>query len=511
MTVSRQTTRRRVIGLAGVLGLGAVGSAALAACEEPPAERVVEEQADQVVTRAVALEPEQREPRHFCEVVPAAVGPETGPLASWVDVRFATNLTASPRGAAMRWGLEHFAKQYPEIIVRLEPAASLTGRVDAQFFQTSAPHLTLLSQADFLRFHDEGAFTEITAELEKRDGIHPEDYYFIPDAYTFNKIDHSFPQPDVMTGPQFGMPFQIDISGFVGNISLAEAAGVTLPDSDGGWTWDDWTEWDAKMTDSETGSYGSWARDSYEFQYMPQMYSNGLVKPFDDGLTKTMFDRPEAGEAWTYLIEKIFQHQTSPPTDRINELSGEYGDPFAAGKIGIWPSDRASSTGFAIPRIKDRFTWTLLPEVIAARGGPPGHSWHARANLVTVNAVREGVTSAATSLAVYLASEEYQCRVGIDRGHMPVHRAVIGAPMSTAPRPEGMHWLKVYADRPNNRSLFPFSTWSVWYANHRAFAQKGWTGEQSPADALGACQEWSERFFPFNAGPKPWVREPVYP
>ena len=75
------------------------------------------------------------------------------------------------------------------------------------------------------------------------------------------------------------------------------------------------------------------------------MYSNGLKKPFDDGLTKTMFDQPEALEAWEYLINKIFVHRTSPPADHIKTISGDYQDPFTAGKIGIWPSGRVYSTG----------------------------------------------------------------------------------------------------------------------------------------------------------------------
>ena len=73
---------------------------------------------------------------------------------------------------------------------------------------------------------------------------------------------------------------------------------------------------------------------------MPQMYTNGLKKPFDDGLTKTMFDRPETQEAWTYLIDKVFKRKTSPTVHEAKELAGEFGNPFAAGKIGIWPTDR---------------------------------------------------------------------------------------------------------------------------------------------------------------------------
>ena len=175
-----------------------------------------------------------------------------------------------------------------------------------------------------------------------------------------------------MTGRQFGLPFELSISGFLANVTLAESAGVRLPDSENSWTWDDWTEWDARMTDPETGTFGTWARDDYAGQYMPQMYTNGLKKPFDDGLTKTMFDQPEALEAWTYLIDKVFERKTSPGVGEAKELAGEYGNPFAAGKIGIWPTDKVGATGVEAPRIKDRFTWTLLPEVVAPGGGPPG-------------------------------------------------------------------------------------------------------------------------------------------
>ena len=428
-----------------------------------------------------------------------------------VEIRFVTDHTAGPRGAAMQWGLARFAEKRPDIFVKLEPAANLIDSLAIQFAAGTAPHVALLSQSDFLRFHEEGAFTEISGELAKRDDFVPEDYYFLPDAYTFNNIDHSFPQPELMTGPQFGMPFQFAISGFVANVSLAEGAGVTLPDSDGGWTWDDWTEWDAKMTNPDTGAYGTWARDDYEFQYMPQMYSNGMAKPFDDTLSKTMYDLPEAGEAWEYLINKIFVSKTSPPADQVKELGGEFGNPFAAGKIGIWPSGRVYSTGFAVPRIKDRFTWTLLPEVIAARGGPPGHSTNDQPDLVTNSAERDGSIEQSTALSVFLAGEEYQGRVGIDRGHMPVHRAAIGAPTSVAPPPEGMKWLKVYADRPDNRSLYPFNTWREWWFQHRARGQKGWVGDQSPAESLQACQDWGVQHLSTYDGPAPYVASPVYP
>ena len=491
MRIEALTRRRFVAGM----GIGATSAVMLAACGESES----------------AAEPAAAAPATAAPAAAATAAPEAMMEKENVEIRFVTDHTAGPRGAAMQWGLARFAEQRPDIFVKLEPAAGLIDSLAIQFAAGTAPHVALLSQSSFIRFHEEGAFTEITDELAKRDDFVPEDYYFLPDAYTFNNIDHSFPQPELMTGPQFGMPFQFAISGFVANISLAEAAGVTLPDSDGGWNWDDWTEWDAKMTNPDNGEFGTWARDDYEFQYMPQLYSNGMAKPFDDRLTKTMFDLPEVGEAWEYLINKIFVHETSPPADQIKELGGEFGNPFAAGKVGIWPSGRVYSTGFAVPRIKDRFQWTLLPEVIAGRGGPPGHSTNDQPDLVTNTAERDGSIEQSTALSVFLAGEEYQGRVGIDRGHMPVHRKAIGAPSSLAPPPEGMKWLKEYADRPDNRSLYPFNTWGQWYGQHRALAARAWVGDQSPAESLETIQDWGVRHLSTYDGEPPFVKTPVYP
>ena len=195
-------------------------------------------------------------------------------------------------------------------------------------------------------------------------------------------------------------------------MSLAESAGVQLPDSENSWTWDDWTEWDARMTDPETGTFGTWARNDYAGQYMPQMYTNGLKKPFDDGLTQTMFDRPEAVEAWTYLIDKIFDRKTSPTVHEAREVAGDYGNPFAAGKIGVWPTGQVASIGLEASRVKDRFAWTLLPAVVAPGGGPPGHSWSMRANLLTRVVEHDDVHWAAVELALFLAGEVFQGRVG---------------------------------------------------------------------------------------------------
>ncbi len=510
------------------LGLGAAGAAVLAACGrtqvvdkmvtvdaevEQAVERVVTKEVEQVVEKVATgrvgqIEKVPVEKKKESKVPTPRPSPR--PLR-WVDYVWFMADVSGPRGSALQWGMESFARWQPALKVRIQAASvDQDESLNTMFKAGYEPHLIIANESIFLRYRQDGFLTEVSHLLSKM-GLVKEDYYFVPDSYTYNSADHSLPQTNLMDGPQFGMPFQMGVSGFVANASLAEDAGVRLPDHENSWTWDDWIEWDAIMTDPETGTFGTWTRDDYVGQYMPQMYSAGLKKPFDDGLTKTMFDQPQALRVWEYLIDKIYVHKTSPRPAQAEEFYKMHTNPFDAGFIGIWPSRRVSTVGYGLYRIREDFEWTLLPAVTAPGGGPAVHSWSDRAHLVTRAAALDHVEEAATVLAVFLAGETFQRRLGIERGHMPVHKAALGAPESLEPPPQGMKWLKYYADRPDNRNLFPFNTWRQWFDKHRELAKKGWTGEQTPAEALEACQAWGVEHLSRYEGPRPFVREPVYP
>ena len=521
MASTLRVSRRGALGLVGRLGLGVGG--AVAATGRPLV----------TSTRVNAADDGSATEGAF-----VVVTDERQVSRSTTEVQYVTDHLSGSRGHALQWGLQRFSHLNPHVVVQVRPGAPRIPKATARRDGGSRGHVALLSQTEFLRYRETGAFLTINDLLPKLrsarrieehhapetfsvrpgqfDQLAFEQHYFVPDTFTDNKLDHSFPQSavqdDLRYPDQYGLPFELTISGFLANVSLAEKAGVRLPDGEKSWTWDDWTEWDARITDPETGVFGTWARDDYAGQYMPQMYTNGLKKPFDDALTKTMFDQPEALEAWSYLTEKVVDLRTSPSAREAGELSGEYGDPFANGKIGIWPTDRVSVTGQYIYRIRDRFAWALLPEVVAPGGGPPGHSWSMRANLVSAGAQYQKGVEEAVEFIRFLAGPEYQRRVGIDRGHVPVHKAAFDAPESFARPPDGLKWLRVYAGRPDNRSLYPFEGWEFWWRYHQELSGRGWSGRKSAEETLAACQAWGERYFRFYYdGRTPNVREPVYP
>ena len=177
MHIPALTRRRFVAGM----GIGATSAVMLAACGE--SESAASAPAAAAATAApAAAAPAAAAPAAAAPAAaaPAAAAMTEAPMVQEnVEIRFVTDHTAGPRGAAMQWGLARFAEKRPDIFVKLEPAASLIDSLAIQFAAGTAPHVALLSQSDFLRFHEEGAFTEITGELAKRDDFVPEDYYFL--------------------------------------------------------------------------------------------------------------------------------------------------------------------------------------------------------------------------------------------------------------------------------------------------------------------------------------------
>ena len=154
-----------------------------------------------------------------------------------------------------------------------------------------------------------------------------------------------------------------------------------------------------------------------------------------------------------FSVGLIHNENVSFPLADNKRLAGEFGNPFAAGKVWSWLSSVVYTTGYHVPRIKDRFKWSLGPMPLASLGEEI-HEWNDQPHLVTNGAQRYGTIEEAIDLILFLGGPTYQGRVAIDRGHLPMHRGVFDSDEAKAPPPEGMEWLKAYADVGNvNRHL----------------------------------------------------------
>ena len=219
------------------------------------------------------------------------------------------------------------------------------------------------------------------------------------------------------------------------------------------------------------------------------LWSNGVEFWYDqNGVSQ--FDSSGAIEALSWVHGTMYTENVAFPPEIRQRVAGEFGDPFSAGQVGLWPGGRVYSTGFGIPRIKDRFTWSVAPMYAAPSTGEVRHGWNDQPHIVTIAAERLGNLEQTVQLVTYLAGPEYQARVGIDRGHFPVFKEVADQADALAAPPEGMHWLKTYATTPEPRTpgYFP-----VLGRVHRrvpdggiqALGQRGWSRASRCQDGRG--------------------------
>ncbi|MBH41069.1 MAG: hypothetical protein CL790_07600, partial [Chloroflexi bacterium] len=114
----RNLSRRHVLRSAGIGAAGVASIAAFAACGETKTvevEKIVTQivEVEKVVEKQVAVEK---------QVVKTV---EVAAKKTNFEIRFVTDHTAGPRGAAMQWGLQKFAELRPDIFVKLEPTGNL--------------------------------------------------------------------------------------------------------------------------------------------------------------------------------------------------------------------------------------------------------------------------------------------------------------------------------------------------------------------------------------------------
>ena len=236
------------------------------------------------------------------------------------------------------------------------------------------------------------------------------------------------------------------------------------------------------LTDADNDQYGIWAPTSDQFGWGPMLWSNGVEFWYDqNGVSQ--FDSSGAIEALSWVHGTMYTENVAFPPEIRQRVAGEFGDPFSAGQVGLWPGGRVYSTGFGIPRIKDRFTWSVAPMYAAPSTGEVRHGWNDQPHIVTIAAERLGNLEQTVQLVTYLAGPEYQARVGIDRGHFPVYKDVADLPESLAAPPEGMEWLKTYATTPEPRTPGYFPYWDEFIGAYRTEASKLWVNEVGPEEA----------------------------
>jgi ABC-type glycerol-3-phosphate transport system substrate-binding protein len=484
----RHVSRRKLILAAASVGASAV---ALAACgetqvvtvdkivtkeipveriitKEVPVEKVVIKEVEKVVTKEVVIR-------------------ESVPFAERQVVRLATKHTSGVRKKTMEWALERFASEQPNIFVKFEPRVSggaFSESLGIQFAAQAHPEIILFDGRWFQAWVESGAFTDLT-DLLVRQGVDFDDYYEVPQFPAWASGIYK------AHGRWYGMGYNASINGPAYNIERFENAGIDDPS--GGWDWDELRELGRRLTDSETGSWGIKPQNSVESDSQPLARSNGIPWTINEDYTRTLWGEPESVEALQFAANLVFEDGVSYLPADSKELQGEFKDPFAAGKVGIANGSYPFFAGEQLVRIADRFPWAISQYWDSPRTGERRHVINDQPHIVTNAAQRLGTEEACAILVSFLAGEEVQARVAIDRGGSPTLKALWDSPEYQAPPPEHFDRVAKMLKHPEPTTLAWHPNGIEWNSATGAELAKMWTGDLTAEQAALAAAEAGDR------------------
>ena len=226
-----------------------------------------------------------------------------------------------------------FEQQHPEIKVAVE---AITGdyftAINTQLAAGTIQEVVLFEGNFFQSFKEQGAFTAIDQAL-KQQKVSMADYSVVPGIYQDQ-------------GKQYGMPFQLVLSGWHYNVDLFEERGLKPPDER--WTWDDVLAAAQALTRPERGQYGIHVTNSDQFVWGPLLFSAG-ARWHNADRTKTLLGDQGGSEAFQWVIDLIHRHRVSPAPGQVTEVRGAFGAPS-------WPARWACSPARSADRGARRAT-----------------------------------------------------------------------------------------------------------------------------------------------------------
>ncbi len=496
-------SRRKLLKAGGGAALGISGAAILAACgetqvvtrevpvekvvvQEVPVEKVVTREVERVVTREVPVErvvtrTQEIQVEKVVEVEKIVevervveVEVEAMPQRPRAVIRLANDHSSGARGAAMNWALDLFATRFPHIAIKFEPQDHLY--VDSFSIHIAAgtqAELALLDGGFFNTWVHRGGFARIDDALSKHPDWDPTKWYAPPDEVSVGQFDDDraarpAPHTTGYAGVMFGMPYQGNINGNVYNFTLLEELGIPMP-VEGSFHLER-EAWDLFMqaTDPETDTWGlrmggnawilwgSWARAMQNSGNHMYRAPNQLEWDiFNDG-----------GDRGFALAVQTITDGVAPAFDQIQSIAGEFGSPFAAGKMArYWTG---GGEGGNIPRIKDRFSWGLGPVEEGDRGPFPHHFTN-QGQYCTATAERNGLVEECTETLLFFAGEDVQGRIAIDRGSLPMIKTVVDSDEFRAAPPENYGYFKTWMDKTDHHHWQNgHPNWWEWYESFRA-------------------------------------------
>ncbi|MFJ7996472.1 ABC transporter substrate-binding protein [Streptomyces sp. NPDC096310] len=352
-----------------------------------------------------------------------------------------------------------FTEEHPGVTVQVQltPWPDYWNKLKTAVTGGSAPDVFWMNGPQFPLYASNGVIRPLDEEFAG-DGVdlaaYPEP---LRELYTYE-------------GKLYGLPKDMDTVGVWYNKELFDARGVEHPSDD--WTWSDFKNAAARLTDPGKGVYGTAAAltSFQEYQYNTIAQAGGYVVSPDG--RKSGYDDPRTIEGlrfWTDLIER----KQSPDLKTMTDTAPI--QLFEAGKTamywgGSWNAGEFSANEYT----KDRVDAAPLP-----RGAKRAGIIHGVANVVSAGTAHP---REATEFVEFLGSEKAALAIGRS-GPLPAREGTQEAWVKAHPQ----FTLTTFLDAVNYAVPFPVSkNTAAWNQAELTYLAQAWAGERPVGEASTA-------------------------
>lgn len=355
--------------------------------------------------------------------------------------------------AAMQELAAEFTKTHPDIAVdvQLTPWADYWTKLKAAVSGGAAPDVFWMNGPNFQLYASNGVIKPIEEQVDT--SVYPK---ALVDLYTFE-------------GKLYGLPKDMDTVGVWYNKTLFDAAKVEYPADD--WTWTDFKQVAAKLTDAEKGVYavGAQLTSFQEYQYNTIYQAGGYVISPDG--KKSGYDDPKTIEGLRFWTDLIAAKQ-SPDLKTMTDTAPI--QLFEAGKLamywgGSWDVAEFTKNDYT----KDKVDVAPLP-----KGEKQATIIHGVANVMSAKTEHP---AQAWEFVKFLGSKQAADILG-KKGPIPAYNGAQNDWVAAHPELK----LQTFLDAVAYAVPYPVSkNTAAWQEAELTHLTKAWTGEV-PVDKAAA-------------------------
>ena len=371
--------------------------------------------------------------------------------------------------------IAQYEDKYPNVKVDYitVPAADFQTKLQTMIASNKTPDVFYLAPENVMPFASSGIVADLTDYVDNNDLFDPANVW--QKAIDMYRYDGTTPGK----GAVYGLPKDIGPFSLAYNKDLFDAAGVTAPDPESPWTWDEFVAAAKKLTNG-TGDDKVYGSAPYSLE--SAVWSNGGDWLNADHTKVTVTD-PKFTEALQWVADLSLKEGVVPTSEEESSLPSF--QRFMDGKVAMMGVGPWNQGGFWADA---KFNWDLMPWPVSPATGERA-VWYGGIGFGVANSSKD--KEDASNLAAFLAFNEDAQRTNMEQGQAVPNlidmakNEYLTSDKAPANKEEFIRIIEDYGRRATQTYTYN----SEWFGLFNSNLASVWTGEQTAEQYAASVED----------------------